>query len=326
MAKRLGGRPVTTRQIKEYRRKKGLEVSREEAIEIWYEKRWGKRKKFPDGFSQNPDHRMYLIQALVEESKKETGEYPIWDEFREKKLGPMVGTYHRNSPYDSFVFAGFTDPNSKYYDEDLAKTPWTVLKKLPQSYWDIKKRRVKATKWLVKKEGGIEKITQDSFEENGLSGLCQLPRYHGYIFNVLKEAYPHSTESDLGRLPTHYWGVGRRRIKAIIDLASEVGRTPYFDDYRKHGLSAVLGYYKSSPIAAAKDAGLEPERKEAHFWENENNFRGELQTEINIYGKFPKSHEIHDSNPALSGAFYTTNRDIRDYRKEYEEKGSLLPI
>jgi hypothetical protein len=87
-----------------------------------------------------------------------------------------------------------------------------------------------------------------------------------------------------------------------------------------------MDYYDNSPIAAAKDAGLAPKRKEMHFWEDENNFRRELQTEINVYGRFPKAHEIHDSNSSLSRAFYEFDRDIRDYRKEYEEKGSLLPI
>src|SRR3972149_4005929 len=119
MKKKLGGRTVTTRQIREYRRRKGLDVSREEVIEIWWERRRGERKKFSGGFLQNENHRRYLIQALVEECKRDGKEYPTVVDFRTTKLAGLFVDYYKNSVFQALTEARFTNPESEYYDPAL---------------------------------------------------------------------------------------------------------------------------------------------------------------------------------------------------------------
>lgn len=209
MSKRLEER-LRLKQIKEERRKRFLNISKEETIQLWYERRRGERKKFPDKFLQNKNHRAYLIQAAVEEFRSETGKrYPTLDYLAKNKLGALINWYYGDSPYLAFIEAGFTDPNSEYYDPELAETPWLALKQLPKNFFNKKEIRVEAIKWLKEEVDGIKNVTADAFEEHGLSGLFQ-NTYDSSTFKALKEAFPNLTEDDLSRKPAGYWKTKKR--------------------------------------------------------------------------------------------------------------------
>jgi len=207
-------------------------------IEIWWERRRGERKKFSGGFLQNENHRRYLIQALVEECKRDGKEYPTVVDFRTTKLAGLFVDYYKNSVFQALTEARFTYPESEYYDPALVVAPWIVLDKLPQGYWDIKSNRKKAMIWLIEQVGDIKKITADSFSDYNLHGLFN--KHGSDVLETLKDANRNLTELDVRKKPQGYWQ-DENKIRENLDaLANKLGYFPSSTDIRRRSRERSL--------------------------------------------------------------------------------------
>jgi hypothetical protein len=76
--------------------------------------------------------------------------YPALIELERNELN-FLTSWFRNSMIRFLIYAGFLDPDSKRYDEDLKYRRWTVTR-VQQGFLDVPSNRVNAYLWLLLKD------------------------------------------------------------------------------------------------------------------------------------------------------------------------------
>lgn len=228
-------------------------------------------------------NRIADIKNMIEDVLK-------WDEtqvkqnlsiktFKENNLDILLRYYYDNNPHNALQEA--------YPHKYL---PWD-LSSLPSCYWNEKKNRVKAVKWLfeIKLDWSIEdikqKVNKSVFEDNGLATL--LWKNKDGIYSVILEAYPYKIKKwELPFRNSLYWEDRNNRVKALNhlfnktlkwskeDIKNNISKKVFIDN----GLRSLLTYYNESPYNAIKD-----------YLPKENIKPWELQT-------VPKGYWTHEKN------------------------------
>ncbi len=111
------------------------------------------------GYWNKKENRIKVTRWLVEKLDKPVTEITQRD-FHKNVIKGLLN-YYSGSPYKALKDAGY----------DIKEWEMTIT---PRGYWDKKKNKIKAIKWLVEKlDKPITEITQRDFGKNGLGGLIQ---------------------------------------------------------------------------------------------------------------------------------------------------------
>ena len=202
----------------------------------------------PSGFYETKKNRIAAVKWLVEKLNKDPRDIRFED-FKSNRLGSLLNSYYNGCPYAALKEAGYNFH------------PWEMLK-TPQGFFDSKKNRISAVKWLVKKlNKDPRNITVEAFKSNRLGGLLN-SYYNNSPYAAISEAYPklNIKQWEMFYTPTGFYETKKNRTSAVKWLVKKLNKDPRditveaFKSNRLRGLLA--SYYSDSPYEALKEAGL----------------------------------------------------------------------
>jgi len=286
----------------------GEDYSREECIQIWNEVRGGLRNRVPLGFWQKYNHRKYVFFEFLKEYQQDNParKYPDSNDYRDKenKISGLFAVYG-DSPYEVLKGMGFTNPNEPHYDETLDKTPWRVIDRLPDGYWDEKDNRARAINWLLEYTcKAPEELIYDDIRENGLNGICH---HKSRLYELLREAGHDIKLHDMHNMTNSEkgWSNKRTRFMAITDLCSKLNKLPeeiVSEDLKNNGLGGVLAMYDGSPTKLLKDSGfnvdLSSRIKPVGYWRIKENRVKEVKALAEKLGRTPNCEDFKTHIPS----------------------------
>ena len=130
------------------------------------------------------------------------------------------------------------------------------------NYWESKDNRVNAIKNLIENilgwdEEQVKKyLTQDTFNNNDLSGLIACSAYNGSPYKALNEAYPNKyLPWELPAVPTGFWDIKDNRINATKWLF-ETKLKWSIDDIKKKVSQKVFVENGLASLIAKLDGGV----------------------------------------------------------------------
>lgn len=147
----------------------------------------------PQGYWQNPEHRMEYMDWLGKKLGYKTDEdwYQITRaDFHTNHGGGLLANYYRDSVFEAI----------KEYRPDVKWDSW-LFKTVPQGFWLEKENRLSYLKWLGKKLGFRRtndwyRLTREDFSRNNGEGLF-ITHYNGSRMRVLQELKPdHKWDAD----------------------------------------------------------------------------------------------------------------------------------
>lgn len=264
---------------------------KDECIEIWNSVKCGALKKFPRNFWQNYDHRKQILEDFVKTYRKNNnGGYPQNTEFIKNRLRGLL-KFYGGSSLSALVEAGFTNRESENYDALLDETPWLIMARLPQRYWDDGTNVRKAVDWLAKvttKEA--TKLLQDDFKENYLSGL--LDSYSSSPVTIIRRAGYEVKELERSQVTKNYWvraNITNHIRKLVEELGKPVSKITA-QDFANAGLGGMLVKLGNSPTVALQEAGYEFDLTDClkvphNYWNNKENRAKAIRTFVSETGK-----------------------------------------
>jgi hypothetical protein len=222
---------------------------------------------FTDSFSDNYDP--VLVESPWSVLDSVTRNYWTKKENRIKATTWLVEKL--NKPITDIMYTDFIDNDIatliKHYTKDVYKAlneagydvlPWE-MKGTAHDFFDKKKNRLKATKWLVKKlSKPLKNITQNDFRSKGLRSLIE--RHGCSPYKTLKEAYPQLEERGMHKKPHGYWKRNfEKELLAEIIMHDGMPTHTQLENEGKHSLKCMInqngGYIKCGkkyvPIAMA---------------------------------------------------------------------------
>jgi hypothetical protein len=211
--------------------------------------------RIPQSYWCDRENRVQAIRWLFEEklqwSLDEIKEYFNRSLLKNYGLATLMSYYH-----SSFDVINEIHPNEIH--------PWELkMSAVSPSYWDEKKNRILAIKWLIKErlkfthEEVVNFLTLENFYDNRLSTLiCNC--YNKSITNAVTEAF--EDEFMPWEFGYHKWNItdAKKATKWLIDkLNREEGKLPLeidYYDFKNNKLRTVIDkFYGSSPRKAVMD-------------------------------------------------------------------------
>lgn len=272
----------------------------------------------PLSFWKNKDNRVHAIKNMIENILKwddsQVKKYISQDTFKQHDLNGLLQNYYNGSPFKALEEA--------YPDKYL---PWE-LSCVPTGFWDDKKNRVTAIKWLfeTKLNWSIdeikEKVSQNTFKENGLVTL--LGKQKGGLYAIIAEAYPDEIhEWELPFTDSSFWENKDNRIKALDYLFNNVLHWSIDDiknnlsqrTFVENGLSGLLKYHNGSPYSVI-----------AEYFPNEDIKPWELPVVPNGFWK--KDENCMNATRWMIDKFNINLDNIEDISKSFLEKHKLYGI
>jgi hypothetical protein len=244
-----------------YYRSSPYEALRDAGFEM---KPWEMRMA-PNGFWGERGNRVEAVKWLVARLGKDAREI-IKEDFEENGLGGLlVHQQYEGSPYAALKEAGFE------------MKPWEMVR-VPIGFWDSRKNRVEAIRWMVAKTGKkAREIKSDDFDANGLAALV-CGHYGGSPYAALRDAGFKMKPWEMASAPDGTWEKKENRVEAIRWMAGRLGkkaREITFDDFVGNGFSGLVDHYGNSPYEALLEAGLVTEADEAYMRSRRHTLDGE---------------------------------------------------
>jgi len=231
----------------------------------------------------------------------------------QSRLGGMVRTYYRSSPYLVLKAAGYEI------------MPWE-MGITPQHYFDERENRIAAIKWLVEKLGKKEEgreakrpqdIIGDDFADNGLEAMLSR-HYRNTPYLALIDAGYKIEPWEMRNVQKGYFDKRKNRLKAIRWLAKKLKKEEKIearDITKRHfieaRLSAMLAkHYGERPFLALLDAGLVTKEDEHYMrarsgkdpeFEGEEKRIGEIDRRMKASRKRPQNMTYADLEKARLG-------------------------
>lgn len=212
---------------------------------VWQMVYQGDLKRFPNGYflsSMAYDRARDIIQYIVEEYKK-------WN--REQVLANFnmktIKEFKLNGMINSLKLSIFELLNIAY--PDMYK-PWE-LKMAPQGYWN-QDTIIEATKWLIVEKLGwnkkdiAEKLTKNTFIENGLGGLISDELICGSVYKCLQLAFGQDFIEpwELKCTPMSYWNLETAKLP-VYYLIDELGLAKEDLLFLNEEIIKDLGFYSA---------------------------------------------------------------------------------
>lgn len=201
-------------------------------------------------WAENPENRRMAIRFLVENVLGKDPRKVRYADFQYNLLSYVVGKFYQGSPYAAIYDA--------YPEERIM--PWE-MHFTPKNFFELKKNRVKATRWLVRLAGKDPRdIICRDFEANGLVGLIDF--YGKSPHKAVSEAFPlqHIMPWEMSVTPNGFYKSRTNRVAAIrwlMERLPKEGKEVVQQDFIDNRLRGLLfNYYNGSPYAALLDAGI----------------------------------------------------------------------
>jgi len=200
--------------------------------------------------------RVTVVKKLVELLDKDPRDLTYRD-FIKNRLSGLFPLYE-GSPYNAIKEA-FPKKDIKLWE--MARTP--------RRFYNSKKNRVAAVKWLVKKlKKDPRDLIGEDFNKNRLGGLIDY--YGGSPYKAVKEAFPELGIKpwEMAMTPMGFYDTKENRIAAVKWLIERLGKKPRDltqDDFCKNRLKGLLAKCNGSPYEAVKEAGLVAEADESYM-------------------------------------------------------------
>jgi len=241
----------------------------------------------PNHFYDSKENRVAATKWIVWKTGKDPRDLTMED-FKDNCLWGLMD-YYGNSPYAAFIEAGYKIQ------------PWEMMC-TPNHFYDSKKTRIAAVKWLIAKlKKDPRDLTRSDFRPNRLGGLFSGIHYQGSPYKILLELdYVYSTQESMEHAktgnfqtdkfypwemlwaPISFYESKEHRVAATNWLVWKLGKDPRdiikteFSSNRLTGL--IDEYYNASPYAAFTEAGYQ-----FHPWEmakTPNNFYNSKENRV----------------------------------------------
>ncbi|MCK4319654.1 hypothetical protein KAW38_03730 [Candidatus Micrarchaeota archaeon] len=223
----------------------------------------------PNFFYKKKENRITAIRWLIEKLNKDPRDIILKD-FIDNRLSGLLTEYYGNSQYLAIREA---HPEIKEWE----------MKITPRSFFDRKKNRITATKWLIEKLNKDPRdITANDFRDNRLSGLL-FHHYKGSPYLVIREVHPEIKEWEMQITSNSFYDKKENRINAIKWLIKKLNKNPRditLKDFKDNRLGGLLSkHYKDSPYLAIREAYPKIKPEEMRTWVKKTTIE-KLQTTV----------------------------------------------
>lgn len=214
----------------------------------------------PNRFFDKKKNRVEAMTWLVEKLGKDPQELSK-DDFLQNGLASLLHSH--NSIYQAVAEAF----------PERGINPWE-MSVTPMNFFDVKKNRIKALKWLIAKLGKDACDLQTEDFHKGLESL--LFAYGGSPFKAVSESYPKLNIKpwEMSKTPSNFFDSPENRVKAVKWLVKKIGKDPIdlgISDFVENRLVGLIDFYGRSTFQAVSETF--PKRK-INAWEMKATPRG----------------------------------------------------